>query len=104
MMRREYNPGETRMILKNNRRIGYYQVKIRPNHYFINNIQISGPFQGKGIGSYILGLIEKQAGKAKKTKIRLEVFKDNPAKRLYQRTGYKTVITKRQTVIMEKNL
>jgi len=37
-------------------------------------------------------------------KILLQVFKDNPAKRLYERLGYKITKDKGTSVLMEKKL
>ena len=49
-------------------------------------------------------LIEEQIIKTKANIIRLEVFKDNPAKKLYERFDYKIIKDNWASVLMEKIL
>lgn len=68
---------------------GVYASHITENgDFFINEISLLKEYQGKGIGRNIL---EKQLEENRKNNIRtiLQVFKDNPAKRLYERLGFK---------------
>lgn len=68
---------------------GVYASHITENgDFFINEISLLNEYQGKGIGRNIL---EKQLEENRKNNIRtiLQVFKDNPAKRLYERLGFK---------------
>lgn len=55
---------------------------------FINEISILKKYQNKGIGREIL---EKQLKENHQKKIRtiLQVFKENPAKSLYEQLGFK---------------
>jgi len=62
---KDFNPEETKIILMNNRRIGYYVLKNKSDHYHIDNVQISPSMRGKGIGTYIMQLIERQLLKLK---------------------------------------
>ena len=76
------------IILLNNNVIGVYAVHITENgDCFINEISLLEEYQGKGIGTKIL---KEQLKENKKQKIRtiLQVFKDNPAKKLYERLGF----------------
>jgi len=104
IFKKDFDPKNTKIILKNNRRIGYFVVLEKPKFWYISNIQISPRLMGKGLGSYIMKLIEKQVSKTNKPKIQLEVFKDNPAKRLYERFGYKIIEDKGSSVEMKKKL
>ncbi|MBU0660780.1 GNAT family N-acetyltransferase [Patescibacteria group bacterium] len=90
--------------MKNNRRFGYYSTKVKDNCYYRDNIQISSALQGKGIGTYIMNKIEKEAKQLKKHCIQLTVFKDNPAKRLYEKTGFSIIENKGGSVLMEKKV
>ena len=68
---------------------GVYASHITENgDFFINEISLLKEYQGKGIGRNIL---EKQLEENRKNNIRtiLQVFKDNPAKRLYEKLGFK---------------
>lgn len=76
------------IILLHNNVIGVYAVHITENgDCFINEISLLEEYQGKGIGTKIL---KEQLKENKKQKIRtiLQVFKDNPAKKLYERLGF----------------
>lgn len=76
------------IILLNNNVIGVYAAHITENgDCFINEISLLEEYQGKGIGTKIL---KEQLNENKKQKIRtiLQVFKDNPAKKLYERLGF----------------
>ncbi len=102
--RKDFNPLETKIILKNNRRIGFYVLQERNNCFYISNIQISPTMTGKGIGTYVLFLIEKQVSETNKNTIQLTVFKDNPAKKLYQKFGYRALKDKGDSILMKKEI
>ena len=78
-----------RIILIDNELAGVYAVHITENgDLFINEISILRKYQNRGIGRKIL---EKQLKENQKNGIRtiLQVFKDNPAKKLYEQLGFK---------------
>lgn len=78
-----------RIILIDNKSAGVYVVHTTENgDLFINEISILKEYQNKGIGRKIL---EKQLKENQSKGIRtiLQVFKDNPAKSLYERLGFK---------------
>ena len=73
----------------NNKMIGVYAVHTTENgDLFINEISILKDYQNQGIGSNIL---KQQLAENHKKGIRtiLQVFKDNPAKHLYEKLGFK---------------
>ena len=78
-----------KIIIIEGKKAGVYASHITENgDFFINEISLLKEYQGKSIGKRIL---EKQLKQNKEKKIRtiLQVFKDNPAKRLYERLGFK---------------
>ena len=78
-----------RIILVDNNAVGVYAVHITEDgDFFINEISILKEYQNKGIGRKIL---EEQLIENKQKGIRtiLQVFKDNPAKGLYEKLGFK---------------
>ncbi len=78
-----------RIILIDNKPVGIYVVHITENgDLFINEISILREYQNKGIGRKIL---EEQLKENQSKGIRtiLQVFKDNPAKSLYEKLGFK---------------
>ena len=86
------------------KRIGFYALDIRDKKIHINDVQIIKNHRGKGLGTYLMKLIEKKALSRGIRKLELQVFKDNPAKRLYSRLGYKKIKDKKSAIIMEKRL
>lgn len=78
-----------RIILLNNKEVGVYATHITEDgNFFINEISILKEYQNKGIGRKIL---EEQLKENRQKGIRtiLQVFKDNPAKNLYEKLGFK---------------
>lgn len=78
-----------RIILVDNKGVGVYAVHITEDgKFFINEISILKEYQNKGIGRKIL---EEQLKENQSKGIRtiLQVFKDNPAKNLYEKLGFK---------------
>lgn len=78
-----------RIILVDNKKVGVYAVHTTENaDLFINEISILKEYQNKGIGRKIL---EEQLKENRQKGIRtiLQVFKDNPAKNLYEKLGFK---------------
>lgn len=78
-----------RIILVDDKMVGVYAAhKTDDGDLFINEISILKEYQNKGIGSDIL---REQILENRQKGIRtvLQVFKDNPAKNLYERLGFK---------------
>ena len=78
-----------RIILIDNKSAGVYVIHTTENgELFINEISILKEYRNKGIGTKIL---EEQLKENQSKGIRtiLQVFKDNPAKSLYERLGFK---------------
>lgn len=78
-----------RIILVDDKMIGVYAVHTTEvGDLFINEISILKEYQHKGIGSKILKeqLLENHQ---KGIRTILQVFKDNPARKLYEQLGFK---------------
>lgn len=78
-----------RIIIINNKLVGVYAVHTtEKGDCFINEISLLREYQNRGIGRKIL---EEQLKENKEKGIRtiLQVFKDNPAKKLYEQLGFK---------------
>jgi ribosomal protein S18 acetylase RimI-like enzyme len=102
--RKDFDVKSTKIIFKNNRRVGYYVLKNKEDYFYLENIQISSTLIGKGIGTYLMNVIEKEVSQSSIRTIRLQVFKDNPAQRLYEKFRYKNIQDNGNSVIMEKEL
>jgi ribosomal protein S18 acetylase RimI-like enzyme len=102
--REGFNKKNIKIIRYKNKRIAYYDFKLEQNYSYINNIQVSGLMRGKGLGTFLLNLMEKESKKYNLNRIRLKVFKDNPAKNLYLRLGYKKIKNENFSLILEKKI
>jgi ribosomal protein S18 acetylase RimI-like enzyme len=80
--------GDYNIIVVNNKDIGVFAVdESRDGESYISEISLIEEYQNKGIGTDILNkLLTKNKEKGLKTK--LKVFKNSPAKRLYERLGF----------------
>lgn len=76
------------LIIYNNQLIGVYAFHItEQGDFYINEISLIKEYQNKGIGTKILQEQLKE-NQEKKMRTILQVFKDNPAKKLYERLGF----------------
>jgi ribosomal protein S18 acetylase RimI-like enzyme len=80
--------GDYNIIVVNNKDIGVFAVdESCYGESYISEISLIEEYQNKGIGTDILNkLLTKNKEKGLKTK--LKVFKNSPAKRLYERLGF----------------
>ncbi|WP_217638609.1 GNAT family N-acetyltransferase [Nitrosospira multiformis] len=66
---------------------------------YVANFQLSPAWQNRGIGTKLLNRL---LATHSRDSIQLTTFKDNPAKRLYERMGFVVVEKNGMTVRMEK--
>ena len=105
VFKKGYETGIFKVAEFKGRKIGFfcYEVKFS-DHVFIWNLQVSTSMQNQGIGTYLMKFIENEV-KPTTNKIRLRVFKDNPALRLYRRLGYtKQIKDEGPSIILEKEI
>jgi ribosomal protein S18 acetylase RimI-like enzyme len=70
--------------------IGLLKAYREPDHWYIAQIQITPEFQGQGLGRIILGKVLNQA-RSDKLPTMLRVLQGNPAKKLYEASGFKEI-------------
>ena len=78
------------IVLLDDQRAGMIKVVRQPDFSKIVQLQIEPTLQGQGIGGALLTEVVADA-KLKGLVVQLSVLKDNPAKRLYERLGFKVV-------------
>ncbi|MDY8135292.1 GNAT family N-acetyltransferase [Aquimarina sp. 2201CG5-10] len=80
----------SRIILYLTKKAGLIKYLETDDTIEILQLQVLPEYQGKGIGKHLLNeLYTKARGREKK--LTLKVLKDNPAKHLYERTGFKVI-------------
>ncbi|MES2224092.1 MAG: GNAT family N-acetyltransferase [Patescibacteria group bacterium] len=83
-------PATYQIILADGTEVGYCNVEYEGDHLLLDELVISPKFEGKGIGTRILKQIIQRAITENKL-LRLQVLKNNDAKRLYDRSGFKEI-------------
>lgn len=82
-----FHPEAIQIIQYDGQHVGMYELQENVNAWFIAGIMVLPEFQNKGIGSTIIQRIIDDIAVTNKP-LRLQVFKVNPARRLYERLGF----------------
>ena len=83
-----FDPGPLQMIEANGESVGYIQVRRPGNEIFLVAIEIAPAHQSRGIATqFIRDLLEESD--QTRLSVRLFVLKVNPARRLYERLGFR---------------
>ena len=80
----------SRVIHANDVKVGFIMAPIKDGVRWIHTICIVPEHQRKGIGTKVLRRVIAQ-GKEQKMSLYLSVLKVNPARRLYERLGFKVI-------------
>lgn len=70
--------------------VGLVKVIRAPEQWKLLQLQVLPEYQGRGIGSSVVLGVLREARAANQAVV-LTVLKNNPAKRLYERVGFKVV-------------
>jgi len=80
---------EARIITYAGDDVGWLQTKAAEDAVFIGSIYLDTPFHGRGIGTQVMQIVIDEARRDGKA-VALGVVKINPARRLYERLGFRT--------------
>ena len=73
------------------------QTNPRPHQLLLDGLGVQADLRGRGIGTALLKAVDRRARELDKTEVILEVVDTNPqARALYERLGYRTVLTTRR--------
>jgi ribosomal protein S18 acetylase RimI-like enzyme len=87
--RRQWDVAEVRIIRLDGADIGWLQSTVRDGAMLLAQLFVAGSFQRRGIGTEVMHRLIAEANQAGQP-MTLEVVKINPAKRLYDRLGFRT--------------
>lgn len=87
--RRQWDLADVRIIRLDGTDIGWLQSTQRDSTLFLAQLFVAGSFQRRGIGTEVMHRLIAAANEAGQP-MTLEVVKINPAKRLYDRLGFRT--------------
>jgi ribosomal protein S18 acetylase RimI-like enzyme len=83
-----WDAGETQMILQGGATVGWVQAHQRDGALFVRQLIVEDRFQRRGIGTAVMQMMMAEAKKAGQP-IALGVVKTNPARKLYERLGFR---------------
>jgi GNAT superfamily N-acetyltransferase len=101
-IRNDFKKENVKIIEYNKRRVAFYDLEFKKDSSHVNHIQVSKSMQGKGLGTFLMDLMEKETRKKGVKRINLKVFKENPARKLYLKRGYRQIKDEGPAVILEK--
>jgi len=84
-------PERYSMVQLQGKIIGFFCIRDAGDHFYLHTIQIMSLYRNKGYGTLLLQQIEEIARAKNLLRIRLSVFKENPAQMLYCRLGYTSI-------------
>ncbi len=83
-----FRPQDTQIISLGGRDVGWIEIHDRPADLYLANIYLLPEAQGHGIGRQLINQLI-QRGRDERRPVTLRVLKVNPARRLYERLGFK---------------
>ncbi|MEO6536495.1 MAG: GNAT family N-acetyltransferase [Candidatus Paceibacterota bacterium] len=83
-----WSPETSEIINDGDTKIGYCDIAYAPDYIYVRNLYISPEYQGKGVGTQILNEVLTKA-KEMNIPVGLEVLKENQARELYKKLGFK---------------
>ncbi len=86
---RQWNVDEVRIITVAAEDAGWLQTATVEDAVFLKQIYLDRPFQRQGVGTYVMQIVVEEARRQSKP-VTLGVVKFNPARRLYERLGFRT--------------
>jgi len=86
-----YRKGRNYILWVSDARIGYVRLVPKPPILLLDDFQIAPSHQRRGFGSLVLSYLNTLLPDLACTAIRLRVYDENPARRLYLRAGFQEV-------------
>jgi len=81
---------DTQILTVDGREVGVLRLERGSNEWFLGVIEILPQWQGRGIGTCVIRSVLAEAAGRRKP-VALQVLKVNPARRLYERLGFRKV-------------
>ncbi|WP_209003994.1 GNAT family N-acetyltransferase [Labrenzia sp. CE80] len=83
-----FTPEETLRIVTSGQLLGFFVLKSRPDHLYLDHLYVLPDIQGKGIGTQVVRYAQEKAASAK-LPLRLVALKGSVANDFYTRHGFK---------------
>jgi ribosomal protein S18 acetylase RimI-like enzyme len=98
----KFNKDNISIVQSEGTSIGFFDIEIQGDFLYLHNIQLDKNFQGKGVGTYLMFLIEEKIKSNDLKGMRFEVFKNTPAANFYLNLGYEIIKDNGNSITMEK--
>ena len=85
-----FRPADTRLLLEEDRLAGFYVLRSRDDHLYLDHLYLAPEHQGRGAGRHIVQSIQQEA-RAANLPIRLMALNVSDANRFYQSCGFRAV-------------
>jgi len=85
-----FNPAAVSVIVSSGEPVGLLKVDRRTDEVFLASIELAPRVQRRGMGGDIVRSMLREAAQ-RGVRVRLQVFHQNPARRLYERLGFRAV-------------
>jgi ribosomal protein S18 acetylase RimI-like enzyme len=97
---REFDALPVQIVLERGEPVGYLAVLNEPDHVFLDEVVLVPDAQGRGLGTRLVHEVLEYAA-ASGVPVRLSVLVNNPARRLYERLGFRVTSVEHSRVRME---
>jgi GNAT superfamily N-acetyltransferase len=87
-LRQQWNSTQVRIVVLDGTDVGWVQTIREQDELFVGQMFVDGRFQRKGIGTEVMKRLIREAT-AFNLAVRLNVVRINPARRLYERLGFR---------------
>ncbi len=88
--RERFDPGRYQVVVVAGRDVGAVAIEWRNDEVFLADIEILPAWRRQGLGTGIIGAVLEEA-RRRRLPATLQVLKGNPARRLYERLGFRVV-------------
>jgi ribosomal protein S18 acetylase RimI-like enzyme len=85
---REFDELPVEIVLWDGKRVGYLAVLHEPDHVFLDEVVLVSEARRRGLGTALVRDVLGDAGR-RCVPVRLSVLVNNPARRLYERLGFR---------------
>jgi len=98
-----FHKGRNYILWSGDARVGYVRLLLEPPILFLDDLQIAASHQGRGLGSLILQHLHQMLPRCGCNAMRLRVYHENPARRLYLRMGFREIERHEGTSILQRD-
>ena len=90
LFNQKFDPSANKWIVVDGVQVGIVRYRDNDDHFYIDIIEICPKYQGQGYGSTVINGVLSEADR-RGINVDLQVFKINPAIRLYERLGFQRI-------------